>query len=188
MSKYKYWISHSFIESFSTNIELLYVAEDFFLIITLYWVVQKVRAAKDLNLINEIKNLNLLRFNFPSKSARTFRTTQYIPIAETSETKYIYSAIERRWFNYDARIRRQSELFIRLTSTLTKSIFDVDAIARSIVRHRINFMTSWCQRPSPQFNRSSLMPRDLEITQRLCKRWDLQYKGIYRLQWFNRYL
>jgi len=35
------------------------------------------RAAKDLNLINEIKNLNLLRFNFPSKSARTFRTTQY---------------------------------------------------------------------------------------------------------------
>jgi len=41
-----------------------------------YWVVRKVRAAKDLNLINEIKNLNLLRFNFPSKSARTFRTTQ----------------------------------------------------------------------------------------------------------------
>ena len=40
-----------------------------------YWVVRKVRAAKDLNLINEIKNLNLLRFNFPSKSARTFRTT-----------------------------------------------------------------------------------------------------------------
>jgi len=40
----------------------------------------KLRAAKDLNLIklNEIKNLNLLRFNFPSKSARTFRTTQYI--------------------------------------------------------------------------------------------------------------
>jgi len=34
-----------------------------------YWVVRKVRAAKDLNLINEIKNLNLLRFNFPSKSA-----------------------------------------------------------------------------------------------------------------------
>ena len=34
-----------------------------------YWVVQKVRAAKDFNLINEIKNLNLLRFNFPSKSA-----------------------------------------------------------------------------------------------------------------------
>jgi len=33
-----------------------------------YWVVRKVRAAKDLNLINEIKNLNLLRFNFPSKS------------------------------------------------------------------------------------------------------------------------
>jgi len=26
-----------------------------------YWVVRKVRAAKDLNLINEIKNLNLLR-------------------------------------------------------------------------------------------------------------------------------
>jgi len=43
-----------------------------------YWIVRKVRAAKDLNLINEIKNLNLLRFNFPSKSARTFRTTQYI--------------------------------------------------------------------------------------------------------------
>ena len=43
----------------------------------LYWVVRKIRAAKDLNLINEIKNLNLLRFNFPSKSARTFRTTQY---------------------------------------------------------------------------------------------------------------
>jgi len=42
----------------------------------MYWVVRKVRAAKDLNLINEIKNLNLLRFNFPSKSARTFRTTQ----------------------------------------------------------------------------------------------------------------
>ena len=41
-----------------------------------YWAVRKVRAAKDLNLINEIKNLNL-RFNFPSKSARTFRTTQY---------------------------------------------------------------------------------------------------------------
>ena len=40
----------------------------------IYWVVRKVRAAKDLNLINEIKNLNLLRFNFPSKSARTFRT------------------------------------------------------------------------------------------------------------------
>ena len=37
--------------------------------INIYWVVQKVRAAKDLNLINEIKNLNLLRFNFPSKSA-----------------------------------------------------------------------------------------------------------------------
>jgi len=36
-----------------------------------YWVVRKIRAAKDLNLINEIKNLNL-RFNFPSKSARTF--------------------------------------------------------------------------------------------------------------------
>ena len=33
-----------------------------------YWVVRKIRAAKDLNLINEIKNLNLLRFNFPSKS------------------------------------------------------------------------------------------------------------------------
>jgi len=32
-----------------------------------YRVVRKVRAAKDLNLINEIKNLNLLRFNFPSK-------------------------------------------------------------------------------------------------------------------------
>jgi len=44
--------------------------------IILYWVVWKVRAAKDLNLINEIKNLNLLRFNFPSKSARTFWTTQ----------------------------------------------------------------------------------------------------------------
>ena len=39
----------------------------------MYWVVRKVRAAKDLNLINEIKNLNL-RFNFSSKSARTFRT------------------------------------------------------------------------------------------------------------------
>ena len=38
----------------------------------------KVGAAKDLNLINEIKNLNLLPFNFPSKSARTFRTTQYL--------------------------------------------------------------------------------------------------------------
>jgi len=35
----------------------------------LYWVVRKVHAAKDLNLINEIKNLNLLRFNFPSKLA-----------------------------------------------------------------------------------------------------------------------
>jgi len=34
----------------------------------MYWIVRKVRAAKDLNLINEIKNLNLLRFNFPSKS------------------------------------------------------------------------------------------------------------------------
>jgi len=44
----------------------------------LYWIVRKVRAVKDLNLINEIKNLNLLRFNFPSKSARTFRTTQYL--------------------------------------------------------------------------------------------------------------
>ena len=44
------------------------------------WVVRKVRAAKDLNLINEIKNLNLLRFNFPSKSARTFQTTQYFQI------------------------------------------------------------------------------------------------------------
>jgi len=45
----------------------------------MYWVVRKVRAAKDLNkdLINEIKNLNLPRFNFLSKSARTFRTTQY---------------------------------------------------------------------------------------------------------------
>jgi len=43
----------------------------------MYWVVRKVRAAKDLNLINEIKNLNL-RFNFSSKSARTFRTTKYI--------------------------------------------------------------------------------------------------------------
>jgi len=43
----------------------------------IYWVVRKIRAAKDLNLINEIKNLNLLRFNFSSKSARTFRTTQY---------------------------------------------------------------------------------------------------------------
>jgi len=43
-----------------------------------YWVIRKIRAAKDLNLINEIKNLNLLRFNFPSKSARTFRTIQYI--------------------------------------------------------------------------------------------------------------
>jgi len=42
----------------------------------MYWVVRKVRAAKDLNLINEIKNLNLLRFNFPSKSARTFWTIQ----------------------------------------------------------------------------------------------------------------
>jgi len=39
-------------------------------IISYYWVVRKVRAAKDLNLINEIKNLNLLRFNFPSKSAQ----------------------------------------------------------------------------------------------------------------------
>jgi len=39
----------------------------------MYWVVRKVRAAKDLNLTNEIKNLNLLRFNFPSKLARTFR-------------------------------------------------------------------------------------------------------------------
>jgi len=38
-------------------------------------IIGKVRAAKDLNLINEIKNLNLLRFNFPSKSARIFRTT-----------------------------------------------------------------------------------------------------------------
>jgi len=42
-------------------------------------IIGKVRAAKDLNLINEIKNLNLkiylLHFNFPSKSARTFRTT-----------------------------------------------------------------------------------------------------------------
>ena len=35
----------------------------------IYWVVRKVRIAKDLNLINKIKNLNLLRFNFPSKSA-----------------------------------------------------------------------------------------------------------------------
>jgi len=35
---------------------------------SIYWVVRKVHAAKDLNLINEIKNLNLLRFNFPSKS------------------------------------------------------------------------------------------------------------------------
>ena len=43
-----------------------------------YWVVRKVRAAKDLNLINEIKNLNLLRFNSPSKSVQTFRTTQYV--------------------------------------------------------------------------------------------------------------
>jgi len=41
--------------------------------ICIYWVVRKVRAAKDLNLINEIKNLNLLRFNFLSKSARTFK-------------------------------------------------------------------------------------------------------------------
>ena len=36
----------------------------------MYWVVRKVRAAKDLNLINEIKNLNLQFFfkigtNFP---------------------------------------------------------------------------------------------------------------------------
>ena len=43
----------------------------------IYWIVWKVRAAKDLNLINEIKNLNLLCFNFPSKPARIFRTTQY---------------------------------------------------------------------------------------------------------------
>jgi len=50
----------------------------------MYWVVQKVRAAKDLNLINEIKNLNLLRFNFPSKSARIFRTTQYITFMFTT--------------------------------------------------------------------------------------------------------
>ena len=43
-----------------------------------YWVVRKIRATKDLNLINEIKNLNLLRFNFPSKSARILRTIRYI--------------------------------------------------------------------------------------------------------------
>jgi len=46
----------------------------------MYWVVRKIHAAKDLNLINEIKNLNLLRFNFPSKLAQTFRTTQYVVI------------------------------------------------------------------------------------------------------------
>ena len=34
-----------------------------------YFIFRKIRAAKDLNLINEIKNLNLLRFNFLSKSA-----------------------------------------------------------------------------------------------------------------------
>ena len=55
----------------------------------LYWVVWKVRAAKDLNLINEIKNLNLLRFNFPSKSVRTFRTTQYL-IANFICIRFIY--------------------------------------------------------------------------------------------------
>jgi len=32
----------------------------------MYWVVRKVRAAKDLNLINEIKNFNL-RFIFLQK-------------------------------------------------------------------------------------------------------------------------
>ena len=42
---------------------------------SIYWVVRKVRAAKDLNIINEIKNLNLLfpfsfniGMNFPDNS------------------------------------------------------------------------------------------------------------------------
>jgi len=32
-----------------------------------HWVVGKIRATKDLNLINEIKNLNLLCFNFQNR-------------------------------------------------------------------------------------------------------------------------
>jgi len=33
------------------------------------YILDRSESVKDLNIINEIKNLNLLRFNFPSKSA-----------------------------------------------------------------------------------------------------------------------
>jgi len=65
----------------------IFILTYFVRIFIMYWVVRKVRAAKDLNLINEIKNLNLLRFNFLSKSARTFRTTQYFLISDVSKNR-----------------------------------------------------------------------------------------------------
>jgi len=58
---------------------------------TRYWVVRKVHAAKDLNLINKIKNLNLLRFNFPSKSVRL------------SGQSYIFSSISSLILNISIR-------------------------------------------------------------------------------------
>ena len=66
----------------------------------LYWVVRKVRAAKDLNLINEIKNLNLLRFNFPSKSARTFRTTQYFECVMRISAEYVLICMEYHKYSW----------------------------------------------------------------------------------------
>ena len=60
-----------------------------YIILSLHWVVRKVRAAKDLNLINKIKNLNL-RFNFLSKSARTFQTTQYLILSNKMQMSKYY--------------------------------------------------------------------------------------------------
>jgi len=78
----------------------------------LYWIVRKVRAAKDLNLINEIKNLNLLRFNFPSKIGTNFPDNPIYKIDQMHNVYILYILSIKGLFN-DCMLHLNAHLYIQ---------------------------------------------------------------------------